>query len=1133
MKSSFAKLLTVLLLVVMTASMGVFAAPQIQASACFDERVQEMPTVEKTADVLNERIAQRRKAERENKAVLMDDVYTYGVLQYCIWDDEAVIVGCDESATTVTIPSYINGCPVTVIDSFAFEMHENLESIYIPATVYDIGFDVFFGCYNLERITVDSSNAYYSSDADGVLYDKEKLTLIKYPAGRYVSSYSIADSVEMIFSYAFEDSMIESITIPASVNYIEMGGLAFAYNVTNIYVDPENEFYSSDANGVLYDEDKTTIVQYPVGKTASSYSIPSGVTVIGDYAFDCCDALLYIYNTDNIEYIGEWAFQNTGYYNNDYNWGNGVLYLGNHLLSLGFNDEIQNFTVKDGTKTIAGGAFMNCTSLEKVTLPDGLVSMGSWAFSYCSSLTEIELPSTLNTIGYSAFEGCLSLESIVIPETITEISYQTFSGCESLTSITIPKSVTNIGYGAFRDCYNLATVYYGGSQTGWNGVEIDDDNNYLLDAEIICKGSSGGGGGGGVTPTPVLASGTCGDNLEWTLYTNGNLAISGNGDMDDWSSALAPWYEYRDSIKTVDIGDNVTSIGNYAFYNCTSITSVTLGDSLSSIGDDAFEYCTGLTSIEIPDSVTSIGSSVFAYCTVLTGIEIPDTVTSLGNSAFSYCTGLTSVTIPDNVTSIGRSVFEHCTSLASVTIPDNVTSIGSSAFSYCASLTRVTIHDNIIGIGRGAFAYCTGLTGVTIGDNVTSIGDGAFEYCTSLTSITIPDSVTSIGEWAFGDCTGITNVTMGDSVIRIGTGAFYNCISLATVQIPVSVKIISNSAFESCRKLSDVYYGGSKTQWESIQIGEYNESLTGAGITFSVVDPDPVKYTVTYNANGGSGAPASETFIQGYGVNVSVVVPTRDGYTFKGWSTTANGQVEYASGSVYTANADVTLYAVWEKVQTPVDPDDPVDPKPVDPDATVVEVSSVRTLAGKQVVLTFDLKNNPGIAGLAMAIKYDSRLVLEKIEKGNALSSLSFMPPQDNVTANPVGMTWFSTTDDTTNGTLVTATFTVPEGTPEGEYKVEAVIAEDGASNAAFEYIEIATISGAINVIDVIIGDVTGDERVNIQDVILLAQYCAGWDSAKEKANLLAADVTADGRVNIQDVILLAQFCAGWNVTLG
>ena len=155
----------------------------------------------------------------------------------------------------------------------------------------------------------------------------------------------------------------------------------------------------------------------------------------------------------------------------------------------------------------------------------------------------------------------------------------------------------------------------------------------------------------------VVAEGTCGENLTWTLDSEGTLTISGTGAMTDYSNdSKAPWYSSRSSIKSAIISYGVTSIGDYAFYYCNRLTSVTIPDSVTSIGVCAFGSCISLTSVTIPDSVTSIGDSAFWYCSNLTSVTIGSGVTTIGESAFYACS-LTSVTKPDSVTSIGKSTY--------------------------------------------------------------------------------------------------------------------------------------------------------------------------------------------------------------------------------------------------------------------------------------------------------------------------------------------------------------------------------------------------------------------------------------------------------------------------------------------
>ena len=258
------------------------------------------------------------------------------------------------------------------------------------------------------------------------------------------------------------------------------------------------------------------------------------------------------------------------------------------------------------------------------------------------------------------------------------------------------------------------------------------------------------------------------------------------------------------SLTSVTIPNSVTEIGDAAFEDCYGLTSITIPDSVTSIGNEAFYFCSSLTSITIPDSVTEIGRAAFTDCRSLTSITIPNSVTTIRDNAFYCCHSLTSVTIPNSVTTIGNYVFAYCNSLTSVTIPDSVTSIGNNVFYECTSLTSVTIPDSVTSIGNNAFYSCLSLTSVTIPDSVTEIEDSAFAHCSNLTSVTIPDSVTSIGNEAFYDCNKLTSVTISDSVTSIGEWTFANCFSLTSVTIPDSVTTIGESAFFECSSLKSV-----------------------------------------------------------------------------------------------------------------------------------------------------------------------------------------------------------------------------------------------------------------------------------------------------------------------------------------
>ena len=287
------------------------------------------------------------------------------------------------------------------------------------------------------------------------------------------------------------------------------------------------------------------------------------------------------------------------------------------------------------------------------------------------------------------------------------------------------------------------------------------------------------------------------------------------------------------SLIEITIPNSVTSIEYAAFAGCYKLKNLTIPNSVTSIGEGVFSNCESLTSITIPNSVTCIEKNVFNGCSGLIEITIPNSVTSIGNSSFSGCDSLTSITIPNSVTSIGECAFLSCDSLTSITIPDSVTSIGQAAFQKCGSLTEITIPNSVKRIGYATFYECSSLTDITIPNSVKSIEDRTFSYCYNLASVTIGDSVTTIGEQAFFSCYRLTGVSIPNSVTSIGEGVFSNCESLTSITIPNSVTCIEKNVFNGCSGLIEITIPNSVTS-----IG--NSSFSGCDSLTSITIPDSV-----------------------------------------------------------------------------------------------------------------------------------------------------------------------------------------------------------------------------------------------------------------------------------------------------
>ena len=475
--------------------------------------------------------------------------------------------------------------------------------------------------------------------------------------------------------------------------------------------------------------------------------------------------------------------------------------------------------------------------------------------------------------------------------------------------------------------------------------------------------------------TTIVASGECGIDLTWTLDGEGTLTISGEGEMffaqAPWYSSRESikkvvighgvtsivnnaFLEYA-SLENIIISDSVMRIGESAFSGCTSLANITIPDSVTYIGNSAF-YNTAYYNtadnwengvlyignrlikvdkdvsgdVQIKNSVTSIESYAFSGCTRLSGIVIPDNVIIIGGYAFLGCTSLSSITIPNSVISIGADAFknteyydnsnnwingilyiDNClisakrTISGEVKIKDGITCIACYAFTNCKSLTSITIPDSVKSIGTGAFYFCRGLVSVSLPAGIENIEDHTFTYCDSLTGITIPKSVMRIGGSVFYYCSGLTSIEIPDGVTVIETQAFDGCSNLRNITIPNSVTSIENMAFNGCTNLSEVYYTGTADDWKKIEIGTYNEDVKNIEI-YCI-------YTLSYDANGGLNAPATQTEMQGTNLEISSDIPIRKGCIFEGWSTSANGEIEYSPGDTYYRSVDITLYAVWKR----------------------------------------------------------------------------------------------------------------------------------------------------------------------------------------------------------------------------
>ena len=642
--------------------------------------------------------------------------------------------------------------------------------------------------------TVDSgtcgTNATWTLDSNGVLTISGSGSMSGYDVANEQPWYSyqsqitaivVEEGITFVAKHAFSGCGATTISLPSTLKWI--GKYAFAYN--------------RSLTEVVIPASVTEIDDWAFNDCQSLKTLTiKGKVTLGSAVFATCSRLKTIYFEGDAPYGAEATIFGgvtaTAYYpagNNTYTdaakacVGGNLTWIPQYKASGTCGDNLTWTLDANGVLTISGIGDMpyyeteneqpwySCRSqIKAIVVEEGVASVGRHAFSGIDAAT-VSLPSTLTNIANVSFAYNEALTDLVIPANVKKIGDWAFMDCSALKTLRIQGNVT-LGSAAFNSCSALTTIYFegnapdGAEATIFGGVTATAyypaGNSTYSDLSKIHVG-------GNLTWVPQYkASGTCGDNLTWTLDSNGLLTISGTGDMNSGFDGFSE----KNQIKTVVIEDGVTSICCNAFQGCSNLTSVTIPGTVKSIGNSAFLWCSSLTSVTIGSGVETIVQNAFQNCSSLTSIVIPNSVTSIGENAFNVCTSLTSVTIGSGVRSIGDAAFSSCSALTSIIIPDGVTSIGDKLFENCSSLTSVTIPDSVTVIGVMAFLNCSGLTSIDIPDSVTSIGDKAFRNCSSLTSITIPDSVTSIGESAFDRCSRLSEVTFQGTAPAIGGYAF-------------------------------------------------------------------------------------------------------------------------------------------------------------------------------------------------------------------------------------------------------------------------------------------------------------------------------------------------------------------------
>ena len=567
--------------------------------------------------------------------------------------------------TSVTLPE-----SVTSIGSSAFSSCERLTSMTIPAGVTAISDYTFYQCDSLTEITIPAGVTSIGNYAFGFCSGLTEITLPAnltsighhgfYFCNRLIE-VTIPEGVTTIGRRAFDDcSALTRVSLPASlVDWNPTMMFEFCSSLAEIQVAEANPAYCA-ADNIVYDKAMETLLLCPAGKTGS-VTIPASVKTVVEYAFYECGALTEIRFEGPAPSFGAHSFYGvraTAYYpRQESSWTAAVRqsYSGTitwvaygPIASGQCGDDLTWTLEENGTLTISGtGDMWNWSNID----------LAPW-WSYGQyEITALDIQPGVTGIGEYAFHSCGKLTEITVPEGVTRIGYAAFSSCNSLTSVTLPASLTETGNDLFRSCDSLTDIYFGGTRAMWSQLNMPYDHYSIT---VHCSD-------GDIAPADVMY---CGDNLIWTLSSEGVLTVAGSGSMWNFDDGHAPWAASLGSIKSVRIISGATSIGSNAFARCDALTSVTIPEGVTSIGRGAFYACYGLTGVTIPESVTRIGRSAFNGCYGLTSVTIPKNVTAIGEYAFGSCGTLTEIRFEGSAPSFGELCFSVVTATAYYPQPD-------------------------------------------------------------------------------------------------------------------------------------------------------------------------------------------------------------------------------------------------------------------------------------------------------------------------------------------------------------------------------------------------------------------------------------------------------------------------------
>ncbi len=542
----------------------------------------------------------------------------------------------------------------------------------------------YTGFYNLEKIIVEEGNNSFSTDENGVLFNKHQTKLMLYPATSSLTEYYIPDSVTTICSIAFGKTQnLKSVTGGKNVSVID--AKAFYYSESIEEVSLTTYSLSEIKNYAFFMSDNLKTFYVEGGTTYASYNSFKGCTSLESVTF-----------------------------------GNG------------------------GLSYIEGWTFEGCSSLKEISLAEELSFIGEKSFYGCTSLEEFELPDSVTSIGANTFENCSSLKNFRLPDGLAHISSGLFKGCSSLESITIPSHIKSVLNGAFTNCTSLDSIYYTGTVSDWCSISFTNSsaspfnyadklyiNNVLITDAVIPDGLTKINDYAFYNYKPLQSV-----SIPDTVTHIGTSAFEGTSKLSDIRVSNKLEYIGKNAFYNTGFYKDAANWDNGFLYLGSNLIAADkdkipadcrLYSKTKLIAYEVFNNFDNLKSVIIPDEVQYINDRAFYDCDALEQVNVSDSVKTIGAAAFYGCNQLTSIKLGNNLTEIGENAFLSCTALEKISIPESVKTIKSNTFASCTSLKEITLNDGLITISEQAFEGDTRLTQLDIPGTVTSIDPTAFD----------------------------------------------------------------------------------------------------------------------------------------------------------------------------------------------------------------------------------------------------------------------------------------------------------------------------------------------------------------------------------------------------------------------